>query len=112
MHTIWSAFLIVLLLAQLVVPVVSIRRWKWRGIGYSLALTAMSHLIFDSIYIPISKAMYGFHPDPKLGDPYIFVAFTLFYLSMVYCLAAIVIAGIIEACFGKKQNLDERKPTV
>ena len=81
-----TIILIIFAVAQLVLPVWFIRRFRWQGILGAFAFTAALH--------------YGFHRvcvahDAEAANAYGAVAFSFVMLAVgfVYCLFAIVIAG-------------------
>ena len=81
-----TIILILFAVAQLVIPVLLIRRFRWQGILGAFAFTAALH--------------YGFHRvcvarDSEIATAYGAVVFSFIMLAvgLVYCIIAIAIAG-------------------
>src|SRR4051794_20826710 len=81
-----TIILIIFAAAQLIVPVLLIRRFRWQGILGAFAFTAALH--------------YGFHRvclarDAEAATAYGAVVFSFLMLAvgLVYCIVAIAIAG-------------------
>lgn len=92
-----TIILIIFAVAQLVIPVLLIRRFRWQGILGAFAFTAALH--------------YGFHRvcvahDAEAATAYgaVVFSFVMLALGLVYCLFAIVIAGV----FSRRESVGEK----
>lgn len=97
-----GAILTAFVIAQLVAPVLLIRRYRWVGILAAFGFTALLHYAFHMVCVARdaeAASAYG-------AAPFTFVVLAL---SLVYCIIAISIAGAFEARAERKRIHETEK---
>ena len=81
-----TTILIIFAAAQLVVPVLLIRWFRWQGIFGAFALTTALHYAFHRVCVA---------RDAEAATAYgaVVFSFVMLAVGLVYCIIAIVIAG-------------------
>ncbi len=94
-----TLILILFVLAQLIGPVLLIRRFKWLGIVGAFAFTVALHYAFHRVCVA---------HDAEAANAYgaAVFSFVMLALGLVYCLIAIAIAGAFSAREDSKEVVD------
>lgn len=89
--------LIIFAAAQLVVPVLLIRRFLWQGILGAFAFTAALHYTFHRVCVA---------RDAENATAYgaVVFSFVMLALGLVYCIIAIAIAGAFSSRNATKEG--------
>lgn len=89
MEILWRVYLVLLLVLQLLMPVLLIRRFKWNGILLAMGFTCLLHGSFF-----LSRKMLS--PEMEQDMVQTIVVLVPLGLGLVYSIISIPIAGILE----------------